>query len=94
MIMYFGYDSDTIKVVKYTPKRTFSVNIFFRCSRHTMIKLILTLQTSATSIESLKLATGYQFQIRIPNWQQAVSSFFEFRTHRCQFVIRKSRTTN
>ena len=91
--MYFGCVSDTIKVVNYTTKRTFPVNFFFRGSRHTMIKLILTLQTSATSIESPILATAYQFQIRIPNWQQAVGSFFEFRTG-TQLPVRYSKILN
>ena len=58
MLMYFGCDSDTIQVVKYTPKRTFPVNIFSGAAGM-MIKLLLTLQTSTTSIESPKLATGY-----------------------------------
>ena len=75
ILKYFGCDSDTIKVVKYAPKR---VNIFFRGSRHTMIKLILTLQTSATTIESPKLASSDWLPVSDTNPELATS---------CQFVF-------
>ena len=70
--MFVGCDADIVKVVKYTPKRTYGFPVNKKCPGEQAY--------DDQTVESPKLATGLQFEIRIPSWQQTISSLFKFRT--------------